>query len=91
MIKSIVIIGGGTAGWMAASALAKTFGKAYSLRLVESEEIGIVGVGEATVPHLSYFNKSLDIDEAEMLVRHQPRLAVLKLGQQRRHGLIRGP
>jgi tryptophan halogenase len=67
VIKTIVIVGGGTAGWMSASALAKTFGKAYAIRLIESEEIGIVGVGEATVPHLSYFNKTLEIDEAEFI------------------------
>jgi tryptophan halogenase len=64
VIKNVVIVGGGTAGWMAACALAKTFGNRYQFRLIESEEIGIVGVGEATVPHLSFFNKLLEIDEA---------------------------
>lgn len=79
MIKNIVIVGGGTAGWMAACALAKTFGKTYALRLVESEEIGIVGVGEATVPHLSHFNKMLEIDEAEFIRQTQ---GTFKLGIQ---------
>ena len=79
MIKNIVIVGGGTAGWMSACALIKTFGKAYSIRLVESEEIGIVGVGEATVPHLSYFNKLLEIDEAEFVRQTQ---GTFKLGIQ---------
>jgi tryptophan halogenase len=62
---------------MSACALAKSFGRAYSIRLVESEEIGIVGVGEATIPHLSFFNKSLEIDEAEFVRQTQ---GTFKLG-----------
>jgi tryptophan 7-halogenase len=67
MFKNIVIVGGGTAGWMSAAGLSKVFGAAVSIRLVESDEIGIVGVGEATVPHLSFFNKLLEIDEVEFV------------------------
>lgn len=64
----IVILGGGTAGWMAASALVSLLpGTRCRVRLVESDEIGIVGVGEATIPQIRIFNDAVGIDEAEML------------------------
>src|SRR3954469_19804620 len=70
-IRSIAIIGGGTAGWMCAAAITKSFGRNIEVVLVESEEIGTIGVGEATVPHLSAFNRLLEIDEAEFVRQTQ--------------------
>ena len=78
-VKDIVIVGGGSAGWMAAAGLVKAFGNSRSIRLIESEEIGIVGVGEATVPHLKLFNQTLEVDEAEFVKQTQ---GTFKLGIQ---------
>ncbi len=79
-IEHIVIVGGGTAGWMAAAALAKLGGlRALKITLIESEEIGTVGVGEATIPPFVEFNQIVGIDEAEMLAAVQ---GTFKLGIQ---------
>ena len=66
-IRRVVIAGGGTAGWMAAAALSRTLGKVLDITLVESEEIGTVGVGEATIPTLVTFHRLLDIKEQEYM------------------------
>ncbi len=75
--KKIIILGGGTAGWMTAAACAKFLPEGYQIVLVESEQIGTVGVGEATIPHIRYFNNMLGIDEREFLSAVQ---ATYKLG-----------
>jgi tryptophan halogenase len=67
-VRKIVIVGGGSAGWMAAAAFSKAMmGGAYSIDLVESEEIGTVGVGEATIPSIHEFNRSIALDETEFI------------------------
>ncbi len=66
-IKKVVIAGGGTAGWMAAAAMSKLMGKNLDIVLVESEMIGTIGVGEATIPTMVWFNRLLGISEADFI------------------------
>lgn len=66
-VKKVVIAGGGTAGWMTAALLSKTLGRVIDLTLIESDEIGTVGVGEATIPTLVRYHQLLDVNEQEFL------------------------
>ena len=66
-LKRIAIIGGGSAGWMTAAALANATRGGIEITLIESAEIGVIGVGEATIPPIKIFNHSLGLDEAEFM------------------------
>ena len=76
-IRNVVIVGGGTAGWMSAALLSKTYGRRLSITLIESDEISTIGVGEATIPHIQSFNRLAGIDENDFLKATQ---GTFKLG-----------
>jgi len=78
-MRKILIVGGGTAGWMTAALFGKLFQGLYDVELVESEAIGTVGVGEATIPAIKKYNELIELDEAEFMRRTQ---ATFKLGIQ---------
>src|SRR5690349_16936503 len=78
-MQKILIVGGGTAGWMTAALFGKLFQGLYDLELVESEAIGTVGVGEATIPAIKKYNELVQLDEVEFMKRTQ---ATFKLGVQ---------
>ena len=76
-MKRVVIAGGGTAGWLAAAALSQQLGSVLDITLIESDEIGTIGVGEATIPPIRVFHKLLQIDEQEFM---RATAATFKLG-----------
>lgn len=81
-IHKVLIVGGGTAGWMTAAFLSQALGKNVAIQLIESDEISTIGVGEATIPPINNFNAALGIDEDEFVKATQ---ATFKLGVQFRN------
>jgi tryptophan halogenase len=91
--QRVVIVGGGTSGWMTAAALSRMLPAEVAVQLVESEQIGTVGVGEATIPHIRYFNALLGIDEREFIQATQAtyKLAIEFVGWGAEHSCYMHP
>jgi len=86
-IKKVVIVGGGTAGWISAALLKKVIGAPIDVELVESESIGTVGVGEATIPPIRLLNNVLGLNESEFLAKTK---GTIKLGIQFENWRVEG-
>lgn len=86
-IEKLIVVGGGTAGWMTAAMLSKQLQKNIDIILIESEQIGTVGVGEATIPPIRRFNKMLGINEFDFLAKCN---GTMKLGIQFENWLKEG-
>jgi tryptophan halogenase len=86
-IKKVVVLGGGTSGWITAALLKKILGTAIQLELVESDDIGTIGVGEATIPPIQHLNNVLGINEIEFLRETK---ATIKLGVNFEHWKNKG-
>ena len=78
-IRKVMIVGGGSAGWMCAAYLTQAVAGKIAIQLIESDEISTIGVGEATIPPINNFNTALGIDENEFIKATQ---ATFKLGIQ---------
>jgi len=86
-IRKVVIAGGGTAGWMTAALLRKVLPAQINIELVESEQIGIIGVGEATIPPIQIFNRFLNLDEQAFLREtHATIKLAIRFENWRKHG-----
>jgi tryptophan halogenase len=86
-IDTVLIVGGGTAGWMTAAFLSQALGRNVNIQLIESDAISTIGVGEATIPPINNFNAALGIDEDEFVKATQ---ATFKLGVQFRDWSTKG-
>ena len=76
-VQRLVILGGGTAGWMTAAAMSATFGDLVNISILESDAIGTIGVGEATIPTIHWFNQLIGLDEEAFIAATK---ASFKLG-----------